>query len=1036
MLPIEFLKRVLPPTGIYNCFTTGDRRNHWAHSLEELAEVIDALGERPDIYYAVATFTEEGTERGGRTQDNVDQLKCFRLDMDAGAKKLETQGPEKVYATQRDALADLVRFSKETRLAPSLIVSSGEGLHVYYELNEPVIPEQWRPVAKAFQKFGVAHGLKIDSSVTADHARVLRPIGTLHPNGKTVTLLKDTGKVYTLGEFAEAVGANVEPEVPKYDLSVNDDLVVKGHPKSFRNVVKHCAAMQHVVRDQAHIKEPLWRLGIGIAKHTVEGFEAAVAMSRRHPDYDEDELREKFDRWVTGPSTCERFGEHAPEQCAGCKHRGKITSPIQLGYMSDRQVEELPEGKKPKAEPVAAPQPSGKPWDGCLPDKFNVKPVGGVDTLVALLPIKTLNADGEETTVEKEIPVTHDVFWFGHWADADNTDDTAQVVVHKMDRHIKRGFLMDQTVLASRSDFLKFLAGKGIHLTTHPKAAQAVEAYAKAQLQRIKASLQRPKITDRFGLRILEDGSLIAAQGKFLIRGDGSIEEAMLAKNLRAEAEHYSVPVPPSDEGRWGAEVWREHIMPAARRHVEFMRKYYGIEGFEKYQLAIMGALSSPLMAFVTDGYWRGLTLPGNGLSMAMFSENGGKGKTTVMRCAQLAFGSPAGLNKDNDDLNTTALARLARFSIAGTMPVNMDEMGDMDPKALALLVRTIANGSGRARATKDGGLSVSAPWSLVCLIGTNKSQREIINQVRQSSSAEQFRLLELDVEHMPQFGVDAQVAFEREWKTMGRNAGALGAVIHLLICRMGVEAVNKLVSERVAEAARLVQGIKVESASRFQYRCLGAILALFDLLEPLNLAPFDRQGVIDEFLAAYRTAVTFVEENVAPSDGLELLARALQDLQPKTIITQEYSARRGRASAAAKVDMDIRGRVPNEVAARHVLSTRITYLSSHALKNWCVQNGVRESVIIGAAKYAGVLQRPYPSLGRGTDDGKPHNKRWVGPINLFGGMRENTGGSVNCYVINVGKLGSLLGQDLEGAMANPAQVVELRPVEGEEQAA
>ena len=1033
---IEFLRRVLPPTGVYNCFTTGDRRNRWAHSLEELAETIEALGERTDIYYAVASFLSEGTPYKGRTQDNVDQLKCFRLDLDAGAKKLETQGPEKVYATQRDALAALIGFSKETALAPSLIVSSGEGLHVYYELDEPVIPEQWQPLAKAFNKFGVAHGLKIDSSVTADHARVLRPIGTLHPNGKTVALLKDTGKVYTLAEFAEAVGAGAEPEAPQYDLSINDDLIVKGPPKSFLNVVKHCAAMQHVVRDQASIEEPLWRLGIGIAKHTVEGFEAAVAMSRKHPSYDEDELREKFDRWATGPSTCERFGEHTAKQCAGCKYRGQITSPIQLGDMSDRQVEALPEDLKPKDEPAAPPAPTGKPWDGCLPDKFAVKLVRGVETLVALIPVETLNADGEKTTVEREIPVTHDVFWFGHWADADNTDDTAQVTVHKMDRHLKRGFLMDQTVLASRSDFLKFLAGKGIHLTTHPKAAQAVEAYAKAQLQRIKSSLQRPKITDRFGLRILEDGSLVAAQGKFIIHGNGVIEEAMLAKSLRGEAEHYSVPVPPTEDSRWDPSVWKEHILPAARRHVDFMRRYYGIEGFEKYQLAIMGALASPLMAFVTDGYWRGSTLPGNGLSMAMFSENGGKGKTTVMRCAQLAFGSPAGLNKDNDDLNTTALARLARFSIAGTMPVNMDEMGDMDPKSLATLVRTIANGSGRARATKDGGLSVSAPWSLVCLIGTNKSQREIINQVRQTSSAEQFRLLELDVEHVPQFGVESQVAFERDWKTMGRNAGALGAVIHLLICRMGVEAVNKLVSERVAEAARMVQGIKVESASRFQYRGLGAILALFDLLERVGLAPFNRDGVVNEFLAAYQTAVTFVEENVVPSDGLEILARALQDLQPKTIITQEYSARRGKPGANAKVDMDIRGRVPNEVAARHVLSTRITYLSSSAFRNWCVQNGVRESVVLGAARYAEVLQRPYPSLGRGTEEGKPHNKRWVGPFNLFGGMRENPGGSVNCYVINVGKLGSLLGVDLQDSMAHPAQVVELRPAEEAGQAA
>ena len=1037
MTLIEFFQHTLPATGVFNVFTTSDRRNRWAHSHEELADVVESLGERPDIYFAVASFLREGTEFKGRSQDNVDQLKAFRLDIDAGSTKVAKHGEGAAYLTQRDALSAVVQFSKAAKLPPSTIVSSGEGLHVYYELDAPVIPEQWRPVALAFQAFGSSMGLKIDSSVTADHARVLRPIGTLHPNGNTVEVLKHTGAVYTLDKFKSLVGVP-QTAASQYDLSINDDLQgPPGPPKTIRKIIQRCAAMQHLFKHQDTVPEPLWRLGIGIAKHTIEGFAAARAISCRHPGYDEGELQEKYDRWAAGPSTCERFAEHAPTACANCALRGRIKSPIQTGEMSVDEVETLPEEAKPEP-PKPTPQ-TGKPWDGCIPEKFDViSPSDGAPpVLIYYLDVEKENEAGDTVKVQVKVPITHDIFWFGQWADAFDTDDVAQVVVHKMDRGLKRSYLMDQSIVASRLDLTKFLAGKGIHLTTHPKAPLAMEAYAKAQFMRIKAALQRPKISDRFGLRILDDGKMVAAQGKYLIHPDGAIEEAMLAKSLRGEAENYALPLPPSETSQWDASVWKSHIMPSARAHVDFMRQFYAREGFEKYQLAITAALASPLMAFVTDGYWRGSTLPGNALPVAMFSENGGKGKTTVMRCAQLAFGSPSALTKDNDDLNTTSLARLARLSVCGTMPINMDEMGDMDSKALAILIRTIANGSARVRATKDGGLSTSAPWALVCLIGTNKSQREIIAQVRESSSAEQFRLLEIDVERMPQFGTDAQVGFEQAWKAMGKHAGALGALIHLLICRTGVEKINAMVSERVAEAARLVQEIKVESASRFQYRGLGAILTLYDLLEPLGLAPFAREGVVREFLAAYKGTISFVEENVVAVNGLEALAKMLQDMQATTIITQDWNRTPGRKGETARFDFDIRNRVPNVVHARHVINQHTTYISSASVKNWCREHGIRESAVLGAGRSSGVFERPYP----GSESAG--SRRWVGPFNLFSGMRENPGGVVNCYVVNTAKLATLVGGDLARELNNPGNVVELHshrsvgePEEGAESAA
>lgn len=352
----DCLSRMLPPQGVYNMFTTGDKRNRWANSLEERAAIIESLGDRTDIYYAVASFKQAGAEFKGRTQDNVAQLKCFRLDLDAGAKKLETLGEAGAYETQAQALESVREFSERTGLEYSVIVSSGEGLHVYYELAEPVTPEEWRPVAKAFQKFGTAHGLKIDSSVTADTARVLRPIGTLHPNGKTVTVLEDTSKVYTLAEFAGIVGAATDggealasSGFSADDLAVNAD-IQRQHddtPADFELVKKECAAVRFAAdpANQPKVGEGYWRGLHGIVKFCTGADELAHAVSRAHPEYDPDLTEKKLAGWAAGPTTCDYFAEHNREACAGCKHRGAIKSPIVKGRVTN---------EAPKGEPGAA----------------------------------------------------------------------------------------------------------------------------------------------------------------------------------------------------------------------------------------------------------------------------------------------------------------------------------------------------------------------------------------------------------------------------------------------------------------------------------------------------------------------------------------------------------------------------------------------------------------------------------------------------------------------------------------------------------
>jgi len=992
-----FYEHTLPATGNYTLFTARNKRHLWADTLEQLVEITESQ-DGPDVYFATASFDEPTS----RTQVNVDRKKCFYLDLDAGAKKLAKHGPEKTYETQQHALRGVKAFLQAGGPRPTLVVSSGEGLHLYWELETPVPGVLWTPVAKAFNRYAMRAGLKVDSAVTADSARVLRPIGRQHPNGKTVQVLASTTARYTLAEFSELVGVGAldTPVAPKYDLSINDDIVmVQGPPKSLKKLLQHCGAARYAASNQDSIQEPYWRLMIGLAKHSLEGRDAAHMLSCRHPDYDEAQTNDKFDRWATGPSTCEKFAEHSTA-CAKCPSQGKIKSPIQLGAMNVTEVERLPPEKQPAAP---APRETDDPWDGHIPQGFDIAQYKGHRALVHFMDIEKEGEDGQMIPMRVTVPISYEVFWLGHWADAAHADDFAQATVFRLDENKRVStFTMDQAIVASRAEMSKFYAGKGIHTTTDKRALSAMEAYTKASLQLIKSRSRRPKIHDRMGLVITPDNQLICAQGKYAILPDGTITETILSPALRTVAENYRIPLPVSDSGTWDTSVWRDYIKPAAKRHVAFMQKYYGHPGLEKYQLAFMLGLASPLMAFVDGGYTSGTRLPRNGLSVSLYSKEGGRGKTTLMQASLLAYGNPKELNSDANDSGSTALGRIGKLSLAGTMPVGMDEMGSTDEEKMAGLVSSIANGASRTGMTKDGGMINRPPWALITLLAANKSARDMIAVAGKESDAIQYRLFEIDVCHMPEFDIDLQEQFRLDWAELQTSAGGLGAMVHLAICRNGAEKMSALVATKVNEAARLIQSAQVD---RFQFRGLGAMLVLQDLLDQMGVRVFETSVLVQTFKECHSTATEFIKDNTTTTNGFELLSKALHDLLPNTVITLNET-RRTRNTVAYD---DVINRMPENVYARHVVNTGTTYVAVEHLKAWCTRNKVRPGDLLSVCKRDGVMCHVYPGDDKVGKDGV---QMWANSKNLLAGTRGSMNTRVSCYAFNTKLLSQKVGGD------------------------
>jgi hypothetical protein len=1007
----QFYEAVLPRSGHYCLFLLGPKQHVWADSIGGLVEQTEARHNQQGVYFAVESFSIPES----RTQANVLALRSLRLDIDAGEKKF-ARSPEGAYPTQREALKAALAFFGTTGIAPTYIVSSGEGLHIYYCMDNDMSPAQWSPLATRLGELGAEHGLRIDTTCTTDTARILRPVGALHPNGERVRVLKNTGVIHSYPDLRAALGAKEPAITRRFDgPSVNDDVIgsVEGPPKSAAKIVAHCPAMAEVAAAKGDVAEPLWRAMLGIVKFTVEGADAAHEMSCGYEGYDSDETERKLEAWAVGPTSCAEFAKHT-SACVSCEHRGKIKSPIVLGYMTAPQIAELPPEKQPPP-PVLA-EPTGDPWDGSLPEGFTVKRAETGFTMTYAMQAEKESETGEMVPIVVQVPMTHDVFWLGQWAEASGTDDTAQVTLHAWDNKDRKvnTYLMDQTLAANRFKLLEWLAGKAIHLTKHKKAGQAVDDYIRASLQRIKNLSKRPKITERFGLRILPNGELVCAHGKYVIYPDGRIQEGMLGESLRETSALFPMPLAESQNGEWGPEVWPS-INAKAKQYATFMRESYGAAGLEKYQLAAMLCLASPLMAFVTGAYHSGAKLPPNGLTVSLYSREGGRGKSALAQAIMSAYGYGSELAKDSNSTGSTDLARIAKLSLWGTMPMSMEEMGNTKEASITNLISAVANGAGRERATQKGGFTSSAQWSLINLITTNRAQRDMVAATQAESAAIQYRLIELNVDSI-NFDSDAVKRYGQQWSEVQRDcSGAMGAVIHHMLCKIGVERLNAMVMAKVAEASELL-GAKQDA--RFQYRALGATLFLQLILEKVGLAMFDKDTLVEEFKAAHGSGLTYISENILPTDGVELMQLALSDLKANTLITETETH---RGLDPSRYDMPLNVRIPDKVYARHVTMLGCTYVASNALREWCIEHKVSERDMLADCKKAGVITQP----------NKHRLTRFTAPIDLFKGTREEQTAISQCFKIDIRKLAHLTGADWD----TPASTANVAPITRKQEA-
>ncbi len=915
----SFLARVLPHAGGYVVAELRPRSDgkgtHWNYTqFDHVATAADAIAQHDEagntVYFACnsfGTWYEEPDKCTGkikrhlRTQKNVIACRSLYDDIDTGKPGC--------YETKAEAGEAIKAFSHALGLVP-LMVSSGGGFHLYWPLTEDVSPDEWLRLANLKRAVTTHFGLKADRAVDLDSARVLRPVGThnrKNGNAREVRAINDAGP-YTMEQVEGALlgyinrhNLTVIPPTPKIaEPSGMDDLSggVEYPPSSAYEIIKHCATLAHVATNRGNVSEPLWRGMLGVVKHCVEGEALAHEWSAGHPEYDPGETQAKLENWMAGPTLCQTFEENSAH-CADCPHRGKVKSPISLGYTIQTAAPQVEVETDNGSTAVFTPPhwPQGYHWDGQRLSKAVRNDDGGLDY------IPFANALFYPVTRVREID--------GSWG--------LQLRAFPGTRSDRTFVIPTKTVAEAQglgtalATYEVFTIGKNGRL----HAMSFIQDYIQEQRIAGVEAVTYP----HFGWAD-DNEAFVLGSVKITKKGEA---EVIPSKNIGPELG--SMHECEGDTDSW----------------VELVDLVYNRPGAELYQLIFCAAFASPLVELTAAQAWHGIPIALTGES--------GLGKTSTLAVACSLYGHHDRFIVNGGQAGTTLNAAVARFGAMRNLPVILDEITGRDDMEMRDLLYALSNGRIKDRLSSDGSPHPQngLRWNMLSFISGNNEMSEMLSKLSANqATATEMRVLDLKIPE----GFNARVwptlnvkeIIEQKLKHQYGHAGRKW--LRFLIKNR--DAVKALLDKEMAKWAPKTMA---ETQERFYMNTLIHCIVAGHLARKLGLVRFDidrlqQWGI--EYIKSLRTGREAAE--VTPED---LIAKFVSSLHGRMLITKYF--RDGRCSDP-EVPLDPLPRGP--VAARLALSDRRFVVSAPAFSEWCRKENIAPRWLLNESAHLGYIRR------------------------------------------------------------------------------
>ena len=308
---------------------------------EALLKIDHLVSDGCDVFVGIANVLPNSTSRIAK---NVTELHALFIDLDCG--------PNKPYLSQIQAWESLVeKIGVNEFPQPSLVIDSGGGIHAYWCFDNPLPKADWLLLATDFKNYWINQGLKIDPVVTADCARVMRVPDSfnhkLENNPRPVTLLipvagKSTRK-YTVDDIKKSLRVNSNVQSINHSLSKTSyvpplkDSLTQNDASAYL-ISSSCKQIETILNTGGATRsEPEWHADLGLLKYTIEAPLILHTASDKHPGYSAVDTADKAANWTASPTTCEHYySKLVSPLCVGCRFKGQLTSPIQLGYPTPR----------------------------------------------------------------------------------------------------------------------------------------------------------------------------------------------------------------------------------------------------------------------------------------------------------------------------------------------------------------------------------------------------------------------------------------------------------------------------------------------------------------------------------------------------------------------------------------------------------------------------------------------------------------------------------------------------------------------------
>lgn len=846
-----------------------------AKTADEAVRLIEWVdGQKKNCYYALATFQREhlngnGKRRVSRKRKNVDSLKALWVDIDF---------KDCAVPTLRGALGEVGAFLEATGFPkPTVMVSSGNGLHLYWPFDGAVSYGVWSKLASGFKLLCKREGLPADHACTADSARVLRPIGTHNwkdtDNPKPVRWVGGSGDTFAPADFGKRLnvdgsvggrneGSSTLPEhfrkAASEQCSTREYTATAKRDQNVKQVFSTCGVMRHVLKTGgAEQSEPEWNATLMLLAHLDDGAKLVHRMSEGHPGYDADTTMEKWQQKVeavedgTGPTLCRTFEGYYPSICQSCPfyRSEKVKTPKSLAYLE-------PETPAPPKAGTAAFHltAAAKFQQGQFPNGWRV--------------------DGNNTGVERKVwnGETKEYEWvmalFQIWklrkATRNIREKDYQLVLVNEHRGDVSEIPCPAGLLGTTNDLTRLLATFGAPIVD-PNELRSFRQLMSTWIADLRAANAVEEVTDQLGwIEKVDDEAKTAetigfACGTDAYYRDGTHRSGVVAVNSKHRG------IVKSFEPVGAPEPWYEAV--------DFLTE----QGCNHLITMVVSAFAGPLMRFTGQ----------NGGVLSIVSEDSGAGKSTGMSVAQAVWGDPANAPATIQDTATVVKNKLAYLQ---NVTAYWDEVrgDDQIMNNFVQIAFQVSQGRDRERANSSAETIRAQTWKTLLTTASNDSLYDIAAGKLGESDAGVYRIYELRVAKGEFPAHDPVIA--SAVVDLQTNFGHGGKVY----AKWLVDNFERLAPEVNDMRLKIEKAVKSVSAERFWVATITSLVMGAKYANEAKLTAFDIKKLLKYLLDGFVKLRTRTLDSRTQLSPRELVAAYAMQHQDRKVTVDWFPVGRG----------------------------------------------------------------------------------------------------------------------------------------------